>query len=411
MAEEKRQNMIVNVIIFFIFFSICLLGVELVLHKIKPQQDEYILDQKLKVVGNPASGRDKNGYRNYNVPQQVDVVAIGDSQTDGYLNAKKIEDSWPHALGTLLEKDVYQVALAGYGPVQYNFLLKQALDFNPQTIMVGFYLGNDLFDVFDMVYQGESWIELRDKNFSFKEPIDVNITDENFVSLKYAYKKGSLQFKIMEARQWLRQNSFIFSFLSDITVGVRDKFGLADTKEKREQRLDGFAQENQDLLFFYNQEPKTTLSPYYRTSVIDLDDKRIEEAFRITQQLFLEMNNVLKTKGKKFIVVIIPTKELVYGRYMNYVGMEYSTQLADYLKKEERLVNQIIDFCKTNQIDCVEPADDLVVGLKDKKEIYPADIDGHPTAEGYKVIAESVFKYWQQKNNTTTEIVSGDQKK
>lgn len=411
MEENKKQNLFFNIIIFIVVFIVCLLGVELFLHKIKPQQNEYFLDSKLKVVGNPASGRDKNGYRNYSVPQQAEVVAIGDSQTDGYLNAKKIEDSWPHALGTLLEKDVYQVALAGYGPVQYNFLLKQALDFNPQTIMVGFYLGNDLFDVFDMVYQGESWTELRDKNFSFKEPIDVNITDENFVSLKYAYKKGSLQFKIMEARQWLRQNSFIFSFLSDITVGVRDKFGLADTKEKREQRLDGFAQENQDLLFFYNQEPKTTLSPYYRASVIDLEDERIKEAFRITQQLFLEMNNALKTKDKKFFIVIIPTKELVYGRYMDSVDIKYSTQLADYLKKEERLVSQIINFCKINQIDCVEPADDLVVGLKDKKEIYPADIDGHPTADGYKIIAESIFKYWQQKNNTITDVTSGDQTK
>jgi len=106
MEENKKQNLFFNIIIFIVVFIVCLLGVELFLHKIKPQQDEYILDQKLKVVGNPASGRDKNGYRNYSVPGQVDVVAIGDSQTDGYLNAKKIEDSWPHALGTLLEKDV-----------------------------------------------------------------------------------------------------------------------------------------------------------------------------------------------------------------------------------------------------------------------------------------------------------------
>ncbi len=215
----------------------------------------------------------------------------------------------------------------------------------------------------------------------------------------------------MEARQWLRQNSFVFNFLSDITASARNEVGLLDSKEKREQRLAGFAQENKDLIFFYNQEPKTTLSPYYRATVIDLEDKRIKEVFEITQQLFLEMRDVLSSKNKNFVLVIIPTKELVYGRYMQSVGMEISTQLLDYLKKEEKLISEVNIFCKKNKINCVEPADDMAAALKDKKAIYPADIDGHPTAVGYKVIAESIFKYWQQKNNTTTEIMSGESQK
>ncbi|HPL95316.1 MAG TPA: hypothetical protein PLF15_00845 [bacterium] len=400
MSEFKKQNILINLLLFFVILIIGLFGAEFLMHKLQPKHEEYLLDPKLKVIGNPAAGRDKNGYRNETVPLSADIVAIGDSQTDGLLNAKNIADSWPHALGKMLEKNVYQVALAGYGPVQYNYLLDQALTFNPNTIIIGFYLGNDLFDVFDMVYQNDNWPELKDKNFTFNEPINIDITKENFISLKYAYKKGSWQYKLMTLRQWLRQNSYLYGFLSDTTAGLRNKLGLLDDQENREQRLNNFADNNQDLLFFYNENPKTTLSPFYRATVINLNDQRIQEAFRITQQLFLEMHKKLTTQNKQFIILIIPTKEMVYGQFMAEKKIIFPEQLQTYLDKEKEVIINIEKFCQTNHLKCVNATNKLVFGVAEKKEIYPADIDGHPTAIGYQLIAESVFEYLQ--NNLST---------
>jgi lysophospholipase L1-like esterase len=59
------------------------------------------------------TGHDALGFRNAHVPERVDVVAVGDSQTYGVSATR--ENSWPQQLGRLLGQSVYNMALGGYG--------------------------------------------------------------------------------------------------------------------------------------------------------------------------------------------------------------------------------------------------------------------------------------------------------
>src|SRR5262245_48740245 len=106
--------------------------------------DDRILGHKVEPY---SAGHDAWGFRNKSVPTKADIVAIGDSQTYGV--AASAANSWPAVLQRLTHKSVYNLALGGYGPVQYDYLLEnKAILLNPATIVVGFYFGNDLRDAF-----------------------------------------------------------------------------------------------------------------------------------------------------------------------------------------------------------------------------------------------------------------------
>jgi lysophospholipase L1-like esterase len=102
------------------------------------------------------------GFRNRAVPVVADVVTIGDSQTLGE-NAT-LDQDWPSVLKARLgdrAPEVYSMAVAGWGPVQYLYMFDKALRFRPRAVVVAFYTGNDPADALYMAYAFEPWKSLR----------------------------------------------------------------------------------------------------------------------------------------------------------------------------------------------------------------------------------------------------------
>lgn len=107
-----------------------------------------------------AGPTDLLGFRNPGVPNQADVIVIGDSQTYG--NNAVLEENWP----SLMQKElagpsVYAMATGGWGAVQYWDAFQNALDFRPQVVVVAFYAGNDPMESFRIAYAIDHWRELR----------------------------------------------------------------------------------------------------------------------------------------------------------------------------------------------------------------------------------------------------------
>ena len=120
----------------------------------------FIVDSILETRLPPNKGDiDEDGFRNAEKQKYPNIIAIGDSQTYG-TNATTNE-AWPQALERLSGAQVYQMAVGGYGPVQYSVLFKKALDMRPQQIIVGLYLGNDLSDAYRITYGLDYWSDLR----------------------------------------------------------------------------------------------------------------------------------------------------------------------------------------------------------------------------------------------------------
>ena len=66
------------------------------------------------------TGHDALGFRNAAAPARAHIVAIGDSQTYG-VSAPRA-GSWPSQLSDMLGETVYNMALGGYGPLEYLHL-------------------------------------------------------------------------------------------------------------------------------------------------------------------------------------------------------------------------------------------------------------------------------------------------
>ena len=106
-----------------------------------------------------APGHDARGFRNEAAPAQADLVAIGDSHTWG-TNAR-IDEAWPQVLGRSLGRTAYNLALGGYGPIQYEALAEEALTLRPSVIIVALYVGNDLWDAYVRVWSEDRYRDRR----------------------------------------------------------------------------------------------------------------------------------------------------------------------------------------------------------------------------------------------------------
>ena len=109
-------------------------------------------DPRLDHRGNPAfPAHDRRGFPNRETPAAVEIVALGDSMTYGSVGHP--EDAWPAALQALTGRTTYNMAIGGWGPFECLEVLAEALEHQPRVVVLGFYLGNDLFDAFRMAYR------------------------------------------------------------------------------------------------------------------------------------------------------------------------------------------------------------------------------------------------------------------
>ena len=124
----------------------------------------------IKLLGAFYPEIDAEGFRNDDIPDHADVVALGDSQTYGY-NATTFE-TWPRRLGDRSDLQVQNLGIGGFGPAQYYYLMDRALAFSPRAIVIGFYLGNDLMDAC-VIFRKAYW-----RAFAEKEGLDVGACAE-----------------------------------------------------------------------------------------------------------------------------------------------------------------------------------------------------------------------------------------
>ncbi|OGZ05823.1 MAG: hypothetical protein A2845_03395 [Candidatus Lloydbacteria bacterium RIFCSPHIGHO2_01_FULL_49_22] len=342
---------------------------------------------------------DANGFRNREVPAEADIVALGDSFTQG-INAT-MGEAWPRVVGTLSSTTVYNMGISGYGAVQYAALSKQAFDLHPKIVIVGFYLGNDLYDAYNVTYHLPTWKALRDPGF-----IDPNVKDEmmfdpalRMESLAGA-KQGTMKYNIFATRLWIRNHIRLYALLGDATRALREKSGIARTADDQMNDLNSGSKEDPNIAIGYDGDPaiKTILSPVYRYDAVDLSATTTKEGWRITRDLFTVMNNASTASGTTLVIVAIPTKEAMYLKHMHNVNESIPQKFIAYEAAESKLLSSFMDFCAEQKIRCMSPLPDLAKALDEHQTIVRPVMDGHPLPSGYRVIAESVYKYLRTQN-------------
>ena len=333
--------------------------------------DDPILGHRIKPHD---SGHDALGYRNLKVPEHADVVAIGDSMTYGYGVGATRNNSWPSQVGVLVGESIYNMGMGGYGPLEYLYLSdNEANKLRPRVLIVGFYFGNDLMDSYNSVRSKPYWHDWREVGA-------VDAAEPSY--LKFSDGEPSKRFASL--RQWLSTHSVLYSLLR-VTVLVplaameQDGDAIKATPDRRMVWDDP----SRDAI-------RTIFTPQQRLSVLDPELSSVQEGLRITKRAFTYLKNGADARGTKLIVVLIPTKERAYCRYLKDSGERMPELFVRLCDAEIRIKEDLLDHFAMIGITHVDVTAAMEEKIRNNVQIFPNNADAHPLAAGYTVIANAV---------------------
>ncbi len=318
---------------------------------------------------------DRLGFRNREVPVTADIVAVGDSHTYG--NTARMVDSWPYVLGGLTGQKVYNMSLGGYGPNQYFYLSKnKALSLKPKMIIWGLYMGDDFENAFTLTYGFDYWAYLRKLP---PQKVEANIWDappaDNWLK---------------RTRVWLSRHSIIYQIAFHTGFGEKVK-GEIQIKNAA-QLYPGYA----TSLIVPERHILEAFRPKGVLFGLDQENPNVREGMRITFELLKEMKELCDQNQIQFLVVVIPTKEMVFSDYLEHNSNLPLDDVIDKLIANERIAEaQTFRFMTGNNIPYVSPLSALKASIG-QGLYYAGATDMHPNRNGYHVIAEAVAEYLKQ---------------
>ncbi len=368
----KRRSVLTNVatlaISALVGLILCEVGARVALNPADYLSVEMVNDPVLGGVPTGA-GFDAWGFRNPQVPNNVDIVAIGDSHTYG--NTARMEDSWPYVLAAISGRSVYNMGLGGYGPNQYFHLFKtKALALRPKTILVGLYIGDDFENAFLITYGLEHWaylrsMEGRNANFDIWEEPQAPTWHKRL-------------------RIWLSRHSVVYQLIFHGPLLGRFQ------GEMQIQHASTLQPDYVTTLTIPEKNIQEAFRPKNMLRVLDQDSDSIRDGMRITFELLSEMNAACQQNNVEFLVVIIPTKEMVFAEYLEHRPGLPLNDVIDKLLANERVARErTLKFLSAAGIPFVDTLPSLRQSIGD--ELYARTAaDMHPNANGYRVIGKAV---------------------
>ena len=355
------------------------------------------------------------GLRSSAVPEQVEIVAIGDSQTYG-VNAPA-EDAWPHQLARELSAKVYNMGVGGTGPARYLHNLDLALQLDPQLIIVAFYFGNDFWDVAEFVYHREkvpdeltAWREaylaanphyVEFLDVIYPEVIELNvevakILEPGFTDARPVegeVRVASTWEERGSARQWLSDNSKLYGFGRLVKSSLTNpsvRHGRPEARAEADpafwEELCGFADRTEGVHCHERGDYRTVLDARLRVK----PEMIIEAGMEIAIDVFQRFRDRLAGSKTSLMVALIPAKEFIYLTALPEELMGIDPMFEQLFVQEAKTRAKIIDSLSELGIDHVDLLPRLVDSARANEPIYPASSQSHPRAHGYGVIARAI---------------------
>ena len=319
---------------------------------LKPETTAHPVLRHVIVPG--SGGHDEWGFRNPEVPEEAQIVAIGDSMTYG--TSAPASKSWPAWLERLYNTTVYNMAIGGYGPPDYRYLLNaKAKLLKPCLVFIGFFSGNDL-----------------PRSYQFAKNMNVNsIEPVNQSSGKY----------LSGLRDWLSRNSLSYQMAKSFGGGLIDLFRFYEPRRSSEDQIYPVIAENW----------RTLLAPGRRFAALD----QSKEANRIGLSEALEILDKTHEDCQKMttrcVFVLIPTKMTVYWPIVREILSGEGYQNVHKEVEEEAKVGRVVSaFLKNHGIEFVDPTEALQAAAR-ADPLYLGNSDGHLNARGNEVLAAEIF--------------------
>jgi hypothetical protein len=264
-------------------------------------------------------------------------IFVGDSFTYGACVSEK--NNIVGQFKNLLNKDEFGVINLGYlsnGPLLYYTTFKEYSKYiAPKHVFFLYWEGNDLLNLFEEMNSDMLRKYIEDKNFSQKL-IERQDEIDNF----WEGRKVDENVK-------KRTKSVIVKFLT--FFHIREQIRM-------------------HKLFKANNEVKN--------KVINSEDNKL--IIRGLEDIIVNFKKEVEEKNGKFYFVYLPD----YQRF----------KLDENQKENHRKKNQIIKIINQNNIDLIDISNEFEK-LKNPYQYYPFERDGHYNEEGYRFIANVLYKF------------------
>lgn len=336
-------------------------------------------------------GNDRRGYRNAEERDSCDVLVIGDSMTYGW--AAPADKCWPRQLEARTGKTVYNMSCGAYGPCEYSVLLDRGLYLRPNTVIVGLYVGNDIAGAYVSV--------LVDKRAPELYPQDPAVLEE----IKQADRSGTLRelagrhfgtspaldSDVSPLRGWLSRSSRVYGLLRALYAAISQSPYLTQGEDADQHPFETSGARPGYVAFDAEPRFRTVFQPPegYVLSM-NLADPRIREGKRITEAVLLSMQTRLRAQSIRFMVLLIPTKYMVYRPLVERYRASVPASLFDLLEHETRLTAELEAFLRNHGIEYVDSAAALRAGFDRGQRPYPQSSNTHPNESGYAALAEAL---------------------
>lgn len=352
---------------------LCELGSRLILNEadyLSPKMSsDSILGHKIEV---PSTGFDDWGFRNKHVPLSAPIVAVGDSHTFG--NTAMMDDAWPAVLGRTTGLEVYNLGLGGYGPNQYYHLfMTKALQLKPKWVICGLYMGDDFENAFSITHGLKFWASLREGHWDVMSP-------DNWDPGPPVWGAN--------IRNWLSRHSMMYRIIfHGPSVAVLKEFiRFRQVATGSDPYTTSVIREDRNI--------REAFRPLGIAESLNQTSNLIREGMRITFHLIEEMDKECRKEGCKLLVVIIPTKETVFA---NYIEQDPKLHLYETLHKvivnERQAKSEMVKYFDDHRIKYIDVLPALERSVE--KQLYAQTTrDMHPGRNGYRVIGETVARYF-----------------
>jgi hypothetical protein len=126
--------------------------------------------------------------------------------------------------------------------------------------------------------------------------------------------------------------------------------------------------------------------------VLDQNDADIREGMRITFDLIVKMTEVCRRNDIEFVVLVIPTKEMVFAEYLEQKPQLSLSNVIDQLLANERQARkETFEFLVNSNIRFIDALPALRNAVSN--ELYVrTSTDMHPNKNGYRVLAEATLR-------------------
>ena len=308
-------------------------------------------DSKTQIEINSKGLRDQD--YDYKKPEGIKrIVVLGDSFTWGYGVEEK--NIFTEILEDELLKNiqVINMGVSGYGNDQeLLFFKKDGIRYNPDLVVVAFYVGNDIINNINTVqYNHPKPMYVLDDEDNKLILTNIPVPQkEEWIEKKEEWIEEDNVTLFLSFKRFMAHHSHVYAFISDRIVSSPNllnlfkKIGIADkrTMPRGEQVL----------------KRQLELNPY---------------GWNLTKAILKEIDTVAEANNAKTFVVIIPTREQVYKNW------------------DSEINGALVDFCKESNIPVLDLLPEFRKHAQNGEQLY-FKIDRHWNANGHKLAAELIY--------------------